>query len=359
MRVLTDYHHHALAESLQMLLEDRYGWEVFFPTGMEWFTEDVWQFERKWHGDAVAKQYLSDIWDTSTEGPIRLRSDPRHPWRQQKGVTLAAAREMQWDYIISSLPDNDVGFASLARQTGATFGVQVGNNAQTSRWDLAQFILASSTLPGLEHPDTWSTPAVYQHTPCVVYHQEFDTKLFSPQWPPENGTEVASWVNCFAEMKEPYAYFARMARDHSDEFDWKCYGAYGSAPLDEWAAGDISDVPTVARTMQGARIAWHGKYWSDGFGHVIHDWFSIGRPVIGHPRYYQDKLAGPLFVEGVTSYDVEGHTADELLRIMRRLRDDDGHHQKMSEAAVARFRQFVDFGYEADVIRGLLEAVRS
>jgi len=35
VRVLTDFHHHALAESLLMLFEDRGLGEVSFPVGME------------------------------------------------------------------------------------------------------------------------------------------------------------------------------------------------------------------------------------------------------------------------------------------------------------------------------------
>lgn len=60
--------------------------------------------------------------------------------------------------------------------------------------------------------------------------------------------------------------------------------------------------------------------------------------------------AGPLFVEGVTSYDVERYSEDELVAIMRRLRDDDEHHADMCEAAARRFRNLVDFDGEANAI---------
>lgn len=354
MRVLTDFHHHALAESLLLLFEDRFGWEVYFPAGMEWFEQDHWQFERSWHGDKVARQYLEGIWSDATPGPLRLRTDTRHPGRIHKGITLAAARDEPWDIVLSSLPHNDEGMHRFAREAGAVFGVQVGNNVQQSRWDLAAFVLSSSTLEG--HGPEWiGQRFVHRGLPTVMYHQEFDLGTFRHEWPPANRREVASWVNCFAET-EPYQQFRYLARAHGDEFDWRAYGAYGSAPVDELAAGDISLVPEVAERMRAARVIWHAKAWSDGFGHVIHNAFAIGRPVVGWQRYYADKIAGPLWVEGVTSFDME-RSEGAILDILRRLRDDDDLHRQMSQNAAERFREIVSFDEEAAAIHRLLEDV--
>lgn len=355
LRILTDEHHHALAESLLMLFEDRGIGEVYFPTGMEWWDEDYWVWEREWHGDAVARQYLVGIWSEASHGPIRTRPDPRHPWRVQKGITLEAARSLRWDIVLSSLPHNDAGMARFAREHGAHFGVQVGNDVQQSRWDLAEFILSSSTLPG-RGPEYIGHRFSFAGKPTVMYHQEFDLNIFRHEWPPATRREVASWVNCFAEMAEPYAQFAALARRHAGEFDFRCYGSYGSAPTDELAAGDVSPVVEVAERMRGARIGWHSKAWSDGFGHVIHDWFAIGRPVLGWQRYYADKVAAPLWLEGITSFDME-RPEHEVLAIMRRLRDDDDYHRTISENAARRFREVVDFDAEAETIRALLADV--
>ena len=362
--ILTDLHHHALAESELMLFEDRAllgGSEVYFPFGMDWFEQGFWNFERSWHGDKVARQYLLGWWDQATypnSDGIVFRADPRHPWRIQKGITLAAALAMKWDFVISSLPHNDEGLYQLAQQTGAHFGVQVGNNVQSSRWDLAEFILSSSTLPseGLVDPSTWAKVTTAHGKPCVVYHQEFDTDIFRHEWPPANRREVASWVNCFPEGPS-YPAFVDFARANVDDFDFKVYGAYGTGQPNELVGGDISFVPTVAATMRDARMFWHSKHWSDGYGHTVHNEFSLGRPVLGIPRYYQDKLAGPLFIDGVTSFDIESRTPDEMLRIMRRLRDDDEYHREISQNAAARFREVVDFDTEADAIAEMMGGV--
>lgn len=351
MRVLIDRHHHGLLEAYMLTLGDRLGYEVWCPYGMDWFDSETWNFERQFHGDAVARQYLLGIWGDTSDPDIVTVKDTRHPNRTLRGISYEAARDTQWDLVISSLPHNDEGYHRFAQEAGARFGVQVGNNVQQSRWDLADFILSSSTLDGFG-PEWVGKRFEYQGVPAVMYHQEFSLDIFRHEWPPANRREVASWVNCFPETP-PYAQFRDLARQYGDEFDWKCYGAYGSAAMDELSAGDVSWVPDIADRMREARIGWHAKHWSDGFGHTIHNWFAIGRPVVGWRRYYEDKIAGALWVEGETAFDVE----DFDIATLRRLRDDDDYHRRISENAAARFREIVDFDAEATTIRSLLESV--
>lgn len=353
MNVLLDFHHHALAESYALTLADRFGWDLYFPAGMEWFDAGIWQFEKEWHGDRVARQYLEGIWDNPvpSHGAI-VQPDKRHPNRYLQGVSLGLARDMEWDVVISSLPHNDDGYHRFAEQHSATFGVQVGNDLQHSRWDLAEFVLASSTIPGFG-PQYIGQRFAYMGKPAVMYHQEFSLDIFSER-PPAPGNIVASFVNCFPETYT-YPAFVGVSQRYAEEFDFRVYGAYGSAPADDLAAGDISWVPDIADEMAKARMGWHSKIWSDGFGHVIHDWFAIGRPVIGHRRYYADKIAGPLWDEGKTAFDIDTLGEHGTLDVMRRLRDDDDFHASVCEASAARFREVVDFDAEAEVIRSVIE----
>ncbi len=344
MRLLIDYHHSDLFESHLLLFADRFGWEVWRPIGMEWFDGGFWNFEREWHGDAVAKQYLQ-VWDTDlVTGPETLRRiDGTHPGRSLEMVTLAGFREMEWDAVISSLPANDHGFWSLAQERNATFGIHIGNEGQQSRWDLASFALVSSILP-------WKPPI-----PHVTYHQPFDTdKVFYHDWPPANREAIASFVQCFPENPVPYAEYLSLARQAPD-LQWRVYGAYGSHSEDEFACGNLPSTPSVADHMRAAGTIWHAKSWSDGFGHVIHNAFAVGRPVVGRASYYRGKLAEPLWVDGVTSFDIDRRDNAELLSILRRLRDDDDYHRTISLNAAQRFREVVDWEGEADAIRAMME----
>lgn len=349
MRILADFHHHDLFESLAILFEDRLGWELFRPIGMDWYDREYWNFERKWHGDAVARQYLSPWGDDIPGERWSLRADRSHPGRMHRLVTVDQAMDLGLDLVLASVDHNHEGLHRFAAEVGAVFGIHLGNvrwDATQDRWDLAELALVSTTLPFV--------PPV----PHVTVRQEFSLTDFRAGPPPRREPfVVSSFVNCFPENTGAYAHFRETAGMGADIASWRVYGAYGTAPTDEYAAGNIDRCADVAEAMRAADVAWHTKAWSDGFGHVIHNLFAVGRPVLGIASYYADQLAGPLWVEGVTSFDIGNRTPEETLGIIARLRVDEDMHLRMCEAAAARFREVVDFDAEAEGVARLLELV--
>lgn len=344
IRVLADYHHSDLYESLELLF-GRFGWYLFRPIGMEWFHEGYWQFEKVWHGDAVAKQYL-ELWGDDIDfGTCWLRKDWTHPGRVHGMLTIGQAREIKPHIVIASVPDNEAGLRRFAKEVGAKFGVQVGNNLQRVDWENADFGLISSTMP--------QTPT----KPHVIYHQEFSLKDFC-YTPPPRGDEfkIASFVQCFPENPRSYAEFLTYAKELND-MNWRAYGSYGTHPLDAFAGGNLPSTPAVAAAMRATDIVWHAKEWSDGFGHVIHNAFAVGRPVFGRAAYYADKLAGPLWLDGITSIDIGTRSREDVASWLRRIRDDEELHLRMSQAAAERFREIVNFDAEAEQIKAMLEKV--
>ena len=365
MRVLADYHHHDLWESLELLCA-RLGWTLYRPIGMEWFEQGYWNFERAWHGDAVAKQYLTP-WgsDTSVYDGEKLESavrfDPSHD-RWQNLVTLDKARDLRPDIVIASVAHNHEGLHRFARGVGAKFGIHLGNvrfseqDSKEDRWDLADFGIVTSILP--------ITPP----KPHVVVHQEFSLEDFrhEPGDPdPTIGSAmvVSSFVNCFPETRT-YPQFVEVARMRP-QYRWNVYGSYGSVAEDEFACGNVQPCSAVGNAMRASDVAWHTKVWSDGFGHVIHNWFAVGRPVVGFAGYYQGdprynllpQLAGPLWVEGETSFNLDGLNHDEVAGVIDRLYNDPDLRLRMGENAARRFREIVDFDEEEQAIRRMFEAV--
>jgi hypothetical protein len=355
MRLLADYHHHDLWESLELLCE-RLGWDLYRPIGMEWFDEGYWNFERAWHGDAVAKQYLTE-WGSDkavNDQPWAIRYDPSHD-RWQKLLRLDEARIVKPDIVMASVAHNHEGLHRFAREVGAKFGLHLGNvrfspiDMAEDRWDLADFGIVTSILPA---------PVDKPH---VVVHQEFSLEDFRHE-PPDplsvkfTPMRVSSFVNCFPENVNAYAGWKSVAGIRP-QYDWRVYGAYGSVPEDEYACGNIDKCSAVGDAMRASDIAWHTKQWSDGFGHVIHDWFAVGRPVVGHEWYYKNQLAGPLWQEGVTSFDLTDKSPDEVAGIIDRLYNDPDLRLRMGENAAARFREVVDFDEEEQAIRRMFEAV--
>jgi hypothetical protein len=344
MRVLADYHHHDLWESLELLCA-RLGWDLYRPIGMEWFDQGYWNHERKWHGDAIARQYLQP-WGSDTD----TRWDASHD-RFQNIVTLEQARALDLDIVISTLAHNHEGFARFASEVGATFGLQLGNvrfgviDMAEDRWDLAAFGLVSSILPA---------PIDVPH---VVYHQEFSLTDFHPEpIVPHDPLRIGSFVQCFPENERTYPLFVEAATS-CPNYDWGVFGAYGSKPLDQWAKGNIDRCSQVADAMRSIDIAWHGKCWSDGFGHVIHNLFAVGRPVIGYESYYRDQLAGPLWQEGITSFDITDKTAHEVGNLLAELQREPERIIEMGANAAKRFREIVDYDAEEREIRAMFAQV--
>jgi hypothetical protein len=352
VKVLIDYHHHDLWESLRLLFNKRLGWEILRPIGMDWFEQGYWNHERKWHGDAVARQYLEPWGDDRTlrGAPGTWRIDRSHPDGIYHLVTLEEARDIRPGLVISSLAHNHEGLHRFATEIGATFALQVGNvrfgpaDMAEDRWDLAAFGLVSGFLP------------VKPPKPHVVYHQEFSLTDFAAVPPPRNDPlRVSSFVQCYPQDRPAYGWWQGTA-NRAPEFDWRCYGAYGDAPADQYQAGNIDRCPDVAKAMQASDIAWHAKRWSDGYGHVIHNWFAVGRPVFGFEEYYRSQMAGPLWIDGVTSIDIGRRSPEAIVAELRRLQDPEVH-LSMCEAAAARFREVVNFDEEEQAIRAMLTQV--
>lgn len=344
MRVLIDYHHADLAHSFALTLGDRFGWEIYHPYGMEWFDQWYWSFEREWHGDRVARQYLEGIWDGAEVDDatgVAIQDDPRHANRTIWGVPLETALAMDWDIVISSVPGNAAGFSKFAEKVGAKWGIHVGNQWGEEAWQKRPaFAILSTTSP------------VPDGIPHVVVHQEFSLEDFRYE-PPVGFGPVRSFVNCFPETPE-YVHFLQTARSAPDDITLEVFGALGSAQPDEFTREDVHGTARIGDLMRESGAIWHAKHWSDGFGHVIHNAFAVGRPVIGYERYYADKLAGPLWLDGVTSIDVEKHSKSEIWEILRRMKREPHWHEEWCRDAAERFREVVDFDADAAAILDLL-----
>lgn len=316
VRALIDYHHADLVESLHLTLTDRLGIDLYIPVGMDWYTEGVWQFGHWTFGDdRLARQFLTRE---------SVERDDAHPERLHNVVTLAEAHNLDWDYVIASVPDNYRGYHAFARQHGAKFVIQAGNTNQHIAWELDPLVLNSSEMP--------------LNGRGVTYHQEFSLRDFA-YTPPETPI-IGSFVNCMDRM--PCWSFLAAARRAMPERTFRIHGIDGEH-------GNVKPTRDVARLMASYGWGWHDKVTGDGFGHVIHGWAAVGRPLIGHASHYAGKLGGPLWEDGVTCIDLDRHSVDELPALLERW-----DNAAMGRAIRDRFDELVDFEAEAEQVRGLL-----
>lgn len=322
MRVLIDLHHAGLAESLHLLFEDRLGHEVYVPHGLDWWNEGYWQFGRwAWGDDRLARQFL-EIGE----------SHPQYPERKYRRVALSEARDLgDWAYVVASVPDNEQGYHRFAKEQGAKYVLSVGNTSQPVDWSLDPLALVSSEMPIVGRG--------------VRVHQEMSA-AFRWREPYQPGLWAASFVNCFPSM--PCHTLWRDAYTLAPEGLWGEYGIDG-------AGGVIEPASKVASRMAVASFGWHDKVHGDGFGHVIHGWAAIGRPLIGHASHYAGKMAGPLWVDGETCIDLDRHSVFEAVTLMREIASDPERHERMCRAMRGRFEALVDYDAEEQLIRGLLE----
>ena len=317
-RVLLDAHHADLLESMHLLLTDRFGWDCYIPVGMGWWDAEVWSFGRwTWGDDRLARQFLTRE---------NVERDDAHPKRLHNVVTYDEAGGMEWDYVIASVPDNYRGYARFARQAGARFVIQVGNTNQPIAWELDPLVLNSSEAPIRGRG--------------VTYHQEFSLRDFAYSAP--TSQVIGSFVNCMDRM--PCWHFLADAMSLLPDRTFRIHGIDGPH-------GNAKPTAAVGDLMRSYGWAWHDKVTGDGFGHVIHNWAAVGRPLIGHASHYAGQMAAPFWEDGVTCINLDRHAVSELPALLERL-----DNVAMGRALRERFDELVDFEAEADRIRQLLVA---
>lgn len=324
--MLLDRHHAGLYHSMQ-LLGDRLGWDIYTPVGHEWWDEGYWNFGRwTYPDDRLAQQYLTlEPWMRVSEN-VYWTKDSEFPDRWLHGLPLEEARRERWDLVCATLQDNQHGFARFARETGAQFVLQVGNTGQMIDWGLNPLVLMSSEMPMLGRG--------------VYYHQPMDPIDFREPGPCRC---AASFVNCMTQMGSCYDLLQRAQQS----FKVRVYGIDGPD-------GVIKPLSKSLELMAEAAWGWHDKAHGDGFGHVIHGWAAVGRPLIGHASHYRGKMGERFWVDGETCIDLDRHSVGEAVETVLSISPE--RHREMCRAIRAKFDE-IDWDGEAEAIRELLEPV--
>lgn len=330
VNILADYHHAALYESLALLFEDRFGWNLYRPVGQEWFTNRYWRFinldmDLDWPDFLAVGRPGREV-GGHTEYPSE-----QYP-RPMKGVTLAQAREMPWDFVVATVWQHQESFYRLATELGADFVHQIGNAFNEVDWRIpAKYLISANLAP--------------QSPRAVIYHQEFDLRVFRYQ-PPDDSRRVANFSLRFNWQANAHAGF-QAAEILAPDFEWADYGTlYGA----------LTSQADVAREMSRQAFIWHDKPIGDGYGHVIHNAAAVGRPLIGHARHYRGRLAEPFWRDGETCIDLDRHSIQETVGLMREIMSNPARHRAMCEAMYETFRATVDFDEDARKVRALLES---
>ena len=125
------------------------------------------------------------------------------------------------------------------------------------------------------------------------------------------------------------------------EFEFKAYG--GGSPN-----GTIHTIQEIASIMEQSRFGYHVKPGGDGFGHVIHSWSLIGRPVITNLTDYENQLAGQLLRSGITCINLEGRSLNENIALVKNISID--QYESMCLAMRSRAEECINYEREAVAI---------
>lgn len=339
MVVFSDRHHGALTYSLQLLFEKRLGHELYFPIGMEWFDAGYWKIGDPYPNPRdTAQQYLNtehlgyqpykhiNANTTEQEEGLYKVYDPVHEVFLNC-ITLDRFKKMEIDIVISSYQPHDESFARLIREfkPRAKHIAQMGNTMQTT--DVANVMCSTKPYPT-------------NGKNVVFYHQEINTYPFVE--PDPKCKKIKSFVNVLPQP-EIFDLYKSQLRD----FEVKAYGA--SCP-----DGTISGEKNLIAEMRDSTFGFHNKPGSDGFGHVIFNWFNVGRPVIVNYEEYKSQLAGELLIPDQTCISLD--SGDGFNRIIEKIRyySQADIHKEMCERAYKRFREVVDYEAETERIKEFL-----
>lgn len=334
MNVFCDEHHDCLYQFLRILFERRLGWNLYRPIGLEWYQNLFWRYS---DNPAVVDQYLKIPDGAELKDGVYYIPEKRHN-EIDKCITFDKFKEMKIDIIIASVVQHELPYHTLAglHWNKPKFIRVIGNWGEPIDFTLSKnIIVTANTLP------------IPPDVNAVFCHQEFDTEVFRYLLP-NNQNTIKNFMNCFPHSKD-FPLWGQY-KTLLPEYNWKMHGIHG----DDGIIGNVKD---MVLAIQDSTFIWHVKFGGDGFGHVIHNAYACGRPLILKGSYYADKLAAALIRDGKNCIDIEKHTRLENVRLIREFSQPDRHNQ-MCENTQKIFKQVVNFEQEFEDIKKFLERLQ-
>ena len=263
--------------------------ELYRPIGGDWFLEGFWRIAEPYNNHWVTvNQYLSLHQDGIPDEPTyRINKVDQvengiYNIGYQRAIELQTFKKMKFDYIVPSIPKHYREYTRLRNmyQPQAKVICQVGNSFDFP-WEWTQNIMSSSKYTSIP-----------SNKNVVFYHQEFPLDIFSFQQF-RNTKVISSFLHLFSRRKD-YPLWLEMQRVWNDF----TFNTYGSEGREEYLTTDQA----LAEAMHNSDLIVHLKEEGDGFGHVIHNAFAVGRAVVTKKEYYTGKMAFDLMEDERTCF---------------------------------------------------------
>jgi len=335
MNVFVDYHHDALYRSFELLFEKRLGWNLYRPIGYEWYRNLCWRYS---DNPAVVEQYLKIPENAVLKDGIYYIPNQRYG-TVHKCLTFERFKEFPIDIMIASIHDHEVPYHTLCglHFNKPKFIRQVGNVNELIDFSIVKNVMFSAGFDPMP-----------KDVNVVYYHQEFDLDHFNFE-PPTNRNTIKNFMNCLPDSE--FYYLWKEYKKELSDFNWKMHGILGED-------GILGKEMEIVKAMKDTTFIWHVKAGVEGYGHVIHNAYALGRPVITKISNYKGKMAEPLLEDLVTCIDLDKRTTAENVKIIRKLAQPE-EHNKFCERAYQRFCEVVNFDEEFNALKHFLERVLS
>jgi hypothetical protein len=335
MKVLADFHHAGLFNSLRLLIEKRLGGELYRPIGKEWLDSGYWLMGNLYNNHpATVAQYLGiqPNFDNDNNGIYYI--DETAHFYKQKAITLERFFKEKFDIVIASIPQHIQSFYNLsqAHKDKPKTIYQIGNAWNVDYNVPIKNIMASALL-------TYK-PAGFN---IIEYHQEFELDIFKPDNNIPNNN-IYAFFNCF-NTHDIYKFDWEVFQNlETIMANWN-FKSFGGSCRD----GAMNGIKELANKMKEAKFIWHTKFGGDGYGHVIHNATAVGKPAIVRKSYYVNKLAEKLMIDGETCITIDGLGFKEIENKINYYSDGLRYH-KLCMGAYSQFKKIVNFDKEAEIL---------
>jgi len=409
-RVLCDFHHTDLFRAFQFLFEKRLGWELYRPSGREY-----WEKSYYWHpieAEGIGNLTPHNVFDPSQHSSVidgipqdgTLFRNFGQDGTRFRWLPLEGVKDI--DLILCSTDRTQDGFSRLRQDHCPRVPIvrYIGNRDENVNPDTFDILFGATRKYYLEYVKTGRKPGLH-------YHPEFDTNLYGwkplPFFPkfwdgqeayPDNPPRyvrpdrqypyvpfVRTFLNFIYHHREPgspWEIFQRYSGYCSEIGAVALMHGLGTPPagveigldiiMDTWLRehgqghlcdrnnwpdllfnrGEPANHSQIARLMQNSNLVIHPKRGSEGYGFLIHQLASMGRPPVVEMDWYNDLSAKCFLEPGVTCLNITGYDPTDKEAFRQALLPE--NLEPMATKLHKRFKENVNFDDEAFEITKLI-----
>jgi hypothetical protein len=332
--VFTEWHHGGLFQAMVNLFEKRLGGLVFAPVGFEWVENGYWRYALR---PETVKQYLDPASCLLASDGFFYYYDPAE-LRTQRRITFKQFKELEFDILLCTLTEHQDIYVELKEkyQKKAKLIRLSGNAFEDIDFDSYKNFIDTTAL---YHP-----PLDVNY---ILLHQEFPLCYFY-YTPPKKEKKIKVFINEFVSQPEKVLFDE--LRKRMLEFQFFVHGSHGDD-------GFITGLDKLGDAIRDSTFIFHPKGLGEGYGHLIHNFYACGRPVITFKEYYRGKIAEKLLIDGVTAIFMDGLSLDEIVNKIRYY-SKPSYLFKMSFNAYQIFKKVVDFDREEKEFRNFMAKLK-